>query len=50
MMIHHHQGAITITQTEVKSGQDPPAVALAHSIITSQQQQITTMQNVLATL
>jgi uncharacterized protein (DUF305 family) len=50
MMIHHHQGAITMAQTEVKSGQNPPAVALAHSIITSQQQQITTMQNVLATL
>ena len=50
MMIHHHQGAITMAQTEVKSGQNPPAVALAHSITTSQQQQITTMQNVLATL
>ena len=50
MMIHHHQGAITMAQTELKSGQNPPARTLAQSIITSQQQQITTMQNLLATL
>jgi uncharacterized protein (DUF305 family) len=50
MMIHHHQGAITMAQTEVKSGQNPPAIALAQSIITTQQQQIDTMQNLLTSL
>lgn len=50
LMIHHHQGAITMAQTEVKSGQNPPAVAMAHSIITTQQQQIDTMQNLLPSL
>ncbi|MBV9641687.1 MAG: DUF305 domain-containing protein [Mycobacteriaceae bacterium] len=50
MMIDHHQGAITMAQAEVKSGQNSPAIALAQSIITSQQQQIDTMQNLLASL
>ena len=50
MMIHHHQGAITMAQTEVKSGQNPPAIALAQSMITGQQQQIDTMQNILVSL
>ena len=49
-LIQHHQGAITMAQTELKSGQNPPALALAQSIISSQQQQIDTMQNLLATL
>ncbi len=50
MMIHHHQGAITMAQTEQKSGQNAPALALAKSIITNQQQQIDTLQNILASL
>jgi uncharacterized protein (DUF305 family) len=49
-MIQHHQGAIAMAQDEIKSGQYPPAVALAHSIATSQQQEITTMQGILASL
>jgi uncharacterized protein (DUF305 family) len=49
-MIQHHQGAIEMAQEEIKSGQYPPAVALAHSIATSQQQQISTMQGLLASL
>jgi uncharacterized protein (DUF305 family) len=39
-----------MAQTELKSGQNPPAQALAQSIITSQQQQIDTMQNILVSL
>jgi uncharacterized protein (DUF305 family) len=49
-MIQHHQGAIEMAQEEIKSGQYPAAIALAHSIVTSQQQQITTMQGLLASL
>ncbi len=50
LMIHHHQGAITMAQNEVKSGQNPPAIAMARSIITTQQQQIDAMQNLLPSL
>jgi uncharacterized protein (DUF305 family) len=49
-MIGHHQGAIAMAQDEIKSGQYPPAVAMAHSIVTSQQQEITTMQTILGSL
>lgn len=49
-MIQHHQGAIAMAQAEIKSGQYPPAISLAQSIVTSQQQQITTMQGLLASL
>ena len=49
-MIAHHQGAITMAQDEIKNGKYPPAVTLAESIITSQQQEITDMQGILASL
>ncbi len=49
-MIQHHQGAIAMAQDEIKSGQYPPATSLAQAIVTSQQQQITTMQGLLASL
>ena len=49
-MIQHHQGAIAMAQVEVKSGQYPPAIALAHSIISNQQKEINTMQNILGSL
>ena len=49
-MIQHHQGAIAMAQEEIKSGEYPPAIALAHSIVTGQQQQISTMQGMLASL
>jgi uncharacterized protein (DUF305 family) len=48
-MIAHHEGAITMAQTEIKDGQYPAAVAMAHSIVTSQQQEIDTMKGILAT-
>ena len=47
-MIAHHEGAITMAQTEIKDGQYPAAVAMAHSIVTSQQQEIDTMKGILA--
>jgi len=49
-MIAHHEGAITMAQDEIKSGQYPAAVELARSIVTSQQKEIDTMKGILATL
>lgn len=49
-MIAHHQGAITMAQTEIDTGQFTAAVDLARSIATSQQQEINTMQSILASL
>jgi uncharacterized protein (DUF305 family) len=49
-MIQEHQAAIAMAQDEIKSGQYPPAVALAHSIVTNHQQEISTMQGILASL
>jgi uncharacterized protein (DUF305 family) len=50
LMTKHHQGAITMAETEVKDGQDPDAVRLATSIATSQQAEIDTMQQLLGNL
>ena len=49
-MIKHHEGAIAMAQTEIKDGQYPPAVEMARSIVTSQQQEIDTMKVFLTTL
>jgi len=40
-MIECHQGTIAMAQDEIKSGQYPPAVALAHSIARREQQENT---------
>jgi uncharacterized protein (DUF305 family) len=47
MMIAHHQGAVTMAQGEVAQGADSDAKALAQKIITDQQAEITTMQELL---
>ncbi|WP_099021019.1 DUF305 domain-containing protein [Mycolicibacterium palauense] len=49
-MIQHHNGAIMMAQMEIQGGQFPPAVEMARSISSSQQQEIATMQEILATL
>lgn len=49
-MIEHHQGAITMSQNEIGSGQYPATVALAKSIAESQQKEIDAMNGILATL
>jgi uncharacterized protein (DUF305 family) len=49
-MITHHKGAITMAQHEVANGQNPEAVALAQKIITDQQAEITTMNQLLTQL
>lgn len=50
LMIEHHQGAITMAQTEIKSGQFPSAVAMAQSIVASQQLEIDDMKAMLAAM
>ena len=49
-MIEHHKGAIAMAQTELNSGQFSPAVELARSIVSSQQKEIDTMQQMLGSL
>ncbi|HEY1972440.1 MAG TPA: DUF305 domain-containing protein [Pseudonocardia sp.] len=47
MMIGHHQGAVSMSQTELADGQNPDATALARNIITAQQREITEMGTLL---
>jgi uncharacterized protein (DUF305 family) len=49
-MVAHHEGAITMAQTEIKDGQYPAAIEMAKAIVTTQQQEIDTMKGILATL
>ncbi|GAA2962997.1 DUF305 domain-containing protein [Microbacterium schleiferi] len=49
-MIVHHEGAIDMAQTEVENGQNADVIALAEAIIASQTTEITTMEEILATL
>ena len=48
MMIQHHTGAITMSDTEIASGANPDAKILAHQIITNQQAEIDQMNSLLA--
>jgi uncharacterized protein (DUF305 family) len=48
MMIGHHQGAVTMSKTELAQGENPDAKALAQNIINAQQREITEMQTMLA--
>lgn len=50
MMIQHHQGAVTMAQTELAHGQNPGPKKLAQSIITSQTEQITQLKALLTQL
>lgn len=49
-MIEHHRGAIEMARTEIDTGQNPDAVAMARSIADTQQREITTMENILSSL
>jgi uncharacterized protein (DUF305 family) len=47
MMIAHHQGAVSMAQTELAQGTNPAARQLAQQIITAQQAEIGEMQQLL---
>ena len=49
-MIAHHQGAVTMAQSVLTDGQNPDVAALAQQIIDGQTAEITTMQDILASL
>lgn len=49
-MIEHHNGAIAMAKTEVAAGQFQPATEMARTIVTSQQQEVDTMQQMLGSL
>ena len=47
-MISHHQGAITMAQTEIDQGRSPDAIKLAKIIISAQQREIAQMTHLLS--
>lgn len=47
MMVAHHQGAVTMAETELREGQNPEARQLAQRIIDDQQREITEMHALL---
>ena len=49
-MIWHHQGAIHMAETETEDGNNEDAINLAKQIAETQQQEIETMQELLAKL
>ena len=46
-MIGHHEGAVTMAQTEIDDGQNPEAVAMARSIVDTQKTEIDEMKKML---
>ncbi|WP_010542373.1 DUF305 domain-containing protein [Dietzia alimentaria] len=49
-MIAHHEGAVTMAEDEVADGTYQPAIDMAHTIITTQQQEIDEMRDMLNSL
>lgn len=49
-MIDHHRGAITMAQQEIDNGKFPPAVEMARSIVSSQQEEISAMEGLLRSM
>lgn len=47
-MTAHHEAAVEMAQTEVDGGQNPDAVEMANTIVTTQTEEIATMQSLLA--
>jgi len=50
LMTAHHQGAIKMAQSEVGNGKNPEAIALAKNIITTQQNEVVVMKDLLGRL
>jgi len=49
-MVEHHEGAVEMAQTEISDGKNPDAQELAEAIVTSQQQEIAVMKDLLTQL
>ena len=49
-MIEHHEGAISMAQNEIDNGGYGPAIELARQILSSQQEEITSMEQLLQSL
>ncbi|MBY6348934.1 DUF305 domain-containing protein [Rhodococcoides corynebacterioides] len=47
MMIEHHRGAVTMAEKEIADGENPDAIALAQTIVETQNEEITRMQQLL---
>ena len=47
-MVKHHQGAVALTETEIREGTHPDAVALAREILARQQSEIDRLQELQA--
>lgn len=47
MMTEHHRGAVEMAEAELQNGADPDALALAQTIIDTQQSEISEMQTLL---
>lgn len=47
MMIEHHEGAVSMAETEQEDGAYEPAVSLAEQIVATQTEEIATMQEML---
>ena len=47
MMIEHHEGAISMAETQLEDGSYPPAIDLAEQIMESQTAEIATMQSMI---
>ena len=43
-MVKHHQGAVALTETQIREGFHPDAVALAREILARQQSEIARLQ------
>ncbi len=50
LMIQHHEGAVRMSEDELKDGKNPDVKALAQTIVTSQQAEISTMNSLLSKL
>lgn len=47
MMIEHHEGAVSMAETQQEDGKHEPAVSLAEEIVATQTEEIATMQEML---
>jgi len=47
-MVRHHQGAVVLTETQIREGAHPEAVALARQILARQQSEIARLQELQA--